>query len=118
MKNKKTIALILCAALLTGTIAATIQASGSNSSANDSQTTITETATEEKIPLFLEKQTSDTTVKDESVYVLAQTDGSVRKIIVSDWLRNGTNAGTITDQSELTLIIIFIYFSGEHYFLR
>lgn len=104
MKNKKTIALILCAALLTGTIAATIQASGSNSSANDSQTTITETATEEKIPLFLEKQTSNTTVKDESVYVLAQTDGSVRKIIVSDWLRNGTNAGTITDQSELTAV--------------
>ncbi len=101
MKNKKTIAIILCAALLTGSIAATIQASGSGSSANDTQSTVEET-TEEKIPLFLDDQTADTTTKDESVYVLANTDGSVRKIIVSDWLRNATDAATIKDKSELT----------------
>ncbi len=101
MKNKKTIAIILCAALLTGSIAATIQASGSGSSANDTQSTVEE-ITEEKIPLFLDDQTADTTTKDESVYVLANTDGSVRKIIVSDWLRNATDAATIKDKSELT----------------
>ncbi len=104
MKNKKTIALILCAALLIGTIAATIQASGSDTSKSDTESTVTETAEEEKIPLFLENNETNTTTKNESVYVLANTDGSVRKIIVSDWLRNATNAATITDQSELTVV--------------
>ena len=99
MKNKKTIALILCAALLTGTIAATIQASGN---ATEDETVIAENEETEKIPLFLEKEDSDSTVKDESVYVLANTDGSVKKIIVSDWLRNTQRANTITDSSALT----------------
>lgn len=99
MKNKKTITLILCAALLTGTIAATIQASGNNNPVND--TVITET---EKIPLILDKSESDAVRKDESVYVLANTDGSVKKIIVSDWLRNTQNSVAIEDKSELSSI--------------
>ena len=99
MKNKKTITLILCAALLTGTIAATIQASGNNNPVND--TAITET---EKIPLILDKSESDAVRKDESVYVLANTDGSVKKIIVSDWLRNTQNSVAIGDKSELSSI--------------
>lgn len=99
MKNKKTITLILCAALLTGTIAATIQASGNNNPVND--TAITET---EKIPLILDKSESDAVRKDESVYVLANTDGSVKKIIVSDWLRNTQNSVAIEDKSELSSI--------------
>lgn len=99
MKNKKTIALILCAALLTGTIAATIQATGN---ATENETTLEESTETEKIPLFLEKEENDSTVKDESVYVLANTDGSVKKIIVSDWLRNTQKADTITDSSALT----------------
>lgn len=99
MKNKKTIALILCAALLTGTIAATIQASGN---ATEDETVIAENEETEKIPLFLEKEDSDSTVKDESVYVLANTDGSVKRIIVSDWLRNTQRTNTITDSSALT----------------
>lgn len=37
--------------------------------------------------------------KDESVYVMAQADGTVDKIIVSDWIRNNTGAATITDLS-------------------
>ena len=99
MKNKKTITLILCAALLTGTIAATIQASGNNNPVND--TAITET---EKIPLILDKSESDAVRKDESVYILANTDGSVKKIIVSDWLRNTQNSVAIEDKSELSSI--------------
>lgn len=99
MKNKKTIALILCAALLTGTIAATIQASGN---ATEDETVIAENEETEKIPLFLEKEDSDSTVKDESVYVLANTDGSVKRIIVSDWLRNTQRTNTITDSSAIT----------------
>lgn len=39
--------------------------------------------------------------KDETVYVLAGADGSVKKIIVSDWIKNALNAGTLNDSSEL-----------------
>ena len=42
-----------------------------------------------------------TTEKDETVYVLAGADGSVKKIIVSDWIKNELNASSISDFSEL-----------------
>ena len=39
--------------------------------------------------------------KDETVYVLANADGSVKKIIVSDWIK--TNGGkTVSDKTELS----------------
>jgi putative membrane protein len=98
MKNKKIIALILCAALLTGTIAATIQATGNTT---DNDTVVEENTETENVPLFLENDESDNTVKDESAYVLANTDGSVKKIIVSDWLKNTQKSDTITDTSAL-----------------
>ncbi len=40
--------------------------------------------------------------KDETVYVLAGADGSVQKIIVSDWLKNSLGNAAVSDQSELT----------------
>ena len=39
--------------------------------------------------------------KDETVYVIARTDGSVQKIIVSDWIKNTLGSNTIRDKSEL-----------------
>ncbi len=42
--------------------------------------------------------------KEETVYILANADGSTRKIIVSDLLQNGTGADTLRDVSELTNI--------------
>ena len=39
--------------------------------------------------------------KDETVYVLAGADGSVQKIIVSDWIKNTLGSSTLTDSSEL-----------------
>lgn len=39
--------------------------------------------------------------KDETVYVLTGADGSVEKIIVSDWIRNTAGAKKITDVSDL-----------------
>lgn len=42
--------------------------------------------------------------KEETVYVQANADGTVKEIIVSDILRNGTLADTITDQSDLKKI--------------
>ena len=58
-----------------------------NTSAASSQTAET---TEQKKPS-----------KDETVYVLANADGSVKKIIVSDWIKN--NGGkTVSDKTELS----------------
>ena len=37
--------------------------------------------------------------KEETVYVMAQADGKVDKIIVSDWIRNNKKAATIKDVS-------------------
>jgi len=39
--------------------------------------------------------------KDETVYVVAGADGSVEKVIVSDWIKNGEKSNTIEDRSEL-----------------
>lgn len=40
--------------------------------------------------------------KDETVYVLAGADGSVQKIIVSDWIQNSLKSDTVSDSSALT----------------
>lgn len=41
------------------------------------------------------------TAKDETVYVIANADGSVKKIIVSDWIKNSLNEKNLKDKSEL-----------------
>ena len=40
--------------------------------------------------------------KDETVYVLAHADGTVQKIIVSDWIKNTIGSASLNDTSELT----------------
>lgn len=40
--------------------------------------------------------------KDETVYVLSGSDGSVQKIIVSDWIKNELKSDTVSDKSELS----------------
>ena len=48
-------------------------------------------------------QTSSESIsKDEIVYVLAGADGAVKKIIVSDWIKNTAANGKLSDKSELT----------------
>lgn len=44
---------------------------------------------------------SSTAGKEETVYVLADADGSVRKIIVSEWLKNPAGADELSDYTEL-----------------
>ncbi len=41
-------------------------------------------------------------IKDETVYVLAGADGSVDKIIVSDWVRNTRGDALLNDATQLT----------------
>ena len=42
------------------------------------------------------------TSKDETVYILAGADGTVQKIIVSDWIKNAMAADSFEDKTELS----------------
>ena len=94
MKKKfayKPLSVILCTALVLCSLGATVFAAKSNS--NDSTKTESKTSSS--------KDSSAQLSKDETVYVLAGADGSVSKIIVSDWIKNAAGKDTINDKSEL-----------------
>ena len=90
---KNIICVALCAILAVGGIGA---AYALGSASKDSGST----STGSEIEAAAGEET-DLPFKDETVYVLAGADGSVKKIIVSDWLKN-TLKGGINDKTELT----------------
>ena len=45
------------------------------------------------------------TIKDETVYVIADANGNTQKVIVSDWLKNNLKNEAINDVSELNSIV-------------
>lgn len=91
---KKPLALVSCAALLVaGSVGATVLALNNSDSK-------TEEDSSSKVSLLAPESDTDLT-KDETVYVLAGADGSVKKIIVSDWIQNKANAASFTDKSEM-----------------
>ena len=94
MKNRATkfISLALCAAVLfaaVGTSVFALAGEGKESKDENQTTTINASA---------EAETS----KDETVYVLAGADGTVQKIIVSDWIKNAMAADSLEDKTELS----------------
>ena len=91
----KPLALGLCAAVCVTSVGATVYARGAMQKKQEplsapAQTTSASAAEETEAPQ-----------KDETVYVLAGADGSVQKIIVSDWIKNTLGSSTLTDSSEL-----------------
>ena len=88
----KVIALCLCALLAVSSVAITAFAlnTGSNEVEKQEEPKATSAADGASIS------------KDETVYVLAGADGSVQKIIVSDWIKNSLGSATVNDRSELT----------------
>lgn len=48
-----------------------------------------------------EKSSSDTDGKEETVYIISNADGTTKKVIVSDWLKNGSHNATIEDETSL-----------------
>lgn len=96
MKNK-IIAIILSVVLVLGGTGAASYALAANSN-NKAKATKTEeakattTAADEDDQLF----------KDETVYVIASADGTVKKVIVSDWIKNELGKAKINDKSELS----------------
>ena len=93
----KPVSIALCAALLIGSSAG-ITALAVKSSDSKAKTTAVDTDTK---AADTEKEEEKKIEKDETVYVIAGADGSVQKIIVSDWLKNAISAAQITDSSEL-----------------
>ena len=94
MKNcaTKFILLALCALVLfaaVGTSVFALTGEGKESEDENQETTINASA---------EAETS----KDETVYVLAGADGTVQKIIVSDWIKNAMAADSLEDKTELS----------------
>lgn len=75
----------------TSVTAATIGATKKKDDVRDTETTVSESTSA--------KDTK--TAKDETVYVIANADGSVKKIIVSDWIKNSLNEKNLKDKSEL-----------------
>ena len=89
---KKTLALCLCAALLVGSGVTAYALTNEKTEETAEPQTVSADETAE------EQETS----KDETVYIIAGADGSVQKIIVSDWIKNTLGSSTISDKSELT----------------
>ena len=91
--TKNIICACLCALLSAGGIgAAFVLGSKSGDALSTSTGSMAAVAAEEK---------ADEPFKDETVYVLAGADGSVKKIIVSDWLKN-MGVGSFNDETGLT----------------
>lgn len=89
--TKKILAICLCAALCLGG-AGMAFAQASSKKADDQPVSAAQQAAE------LQQKIS----KDETVYVLTGADGSVKKIIVSDWLKNELGNASVADKSDLS----------------
>lgn len=101
MKNRiaKIIAVIAGVALITAGIGSSAYALTGNNEQNTEET-VQEKA-EKIVSDLIAGDTEDKPVKDETVYVIAGEDGSVKKIIVSDWLKNVTGSTELTDATGL-----------------
>ena len=51
------------------------------------------------------KSNGENAYKDETVYVLCNSDSSVKNVVVSDWLKNSPALGSISDISDLSNIV-------------
>ncbi len=93
-KIKKALAAVLCCTVILGGVGVSVYAitSGKEEKKQEEKTSLQESENDAAL------------VKDETVYVLAGADGSVEKIIVSDWIKNAVGSSSITDKSELTNI--------------
>lgn len=105
MKNNKNklVAIILCALLTIGGGVGAYAAGNATNSESKTEASTAETENEEvkeKFTLFNTEEQTDVS-KDETVYVFADSEGGVNKIIVSDWLKNSAGVSEISDTSSL-----------------
>lgn len=98
MKTGKKDLIKVIAVAAAGVIAGTGVTAAAFGTANKTEDTENTSAASSQAAETTEQKKSS---KDETVYVLANADGSVKKIIVSDWIKN--NGGkTVSDKTELS----------------
>ena len=98
MKTGKKDLIKVIAVAAAGVIAGTGVTAAAFGTANKTEDTENTSAASSQAAETTEKKKPS---KDETVYVLANADGSVKKIIVSDWIKN--NGGkTVSDKTELS----------------
>lgn len=68
------------------------------SASTQSETSVEENLRDSVKTMF---DTTRTTDKEETVYVIAGADGAVKKVIVSDWLKNPSGAEKLNDFTQL-----------------
>lgn len=98
----KVFAIILCALLALGGMGGVVYALGITAEAAASIPTDSDAQATAPKALSSYDPDAEKNVKDETVYVLASADGTVDKIIVSDWVKNALGSNSIDDVSQLT----------------
>lgn len=93
-RSAKITALVICVAMLAAAVG--ITAFAANSQKND-----TGSKSPDLPDLIRPAETADIE-KNETVYVIAGADGSVKKIIVSDWIKNNSGSMVIRDDAALS----------------
>ncbi len=102
IKSKK-----LIASLMTG-ILVTMSFTGCQSESDkpaDNNDTISDNTSSSDVISASTGEGTGYGIKEETVYVTTSADGSVEKILVSDWLKNHDNFTTLNDVTNLTDII-------------
>lgn len=95
-------AVCLAGALVIGVAGTNVYAMGkNNSSAKSSDEKKMEEELKDTVKNLWNPVSDADTCKEETVYVMAGTDGSTNKIIVSDWIRNAGQEKSLTDFTEL-----------------
>ena len=88
----KAVSLCLCGTLAAGCVGVHALASGNEAAEPVKPVPLSAAAS---------VQASQPSAKDETVYVLAEADGTVEKIIVSDWLKNASGSASLADSARL-----------------
>ena len=88
--SAKTVAFALCIVICLSSVVTVFASAGDETEAQQKETATVSVEKNEEL------------TKDETVYVLAGADGSVRKIIVSDWIENALGAASLTDTTGLS----------------
>ena len=87
----KAVSLCLCGTLVVGCVGIRALASGNEAAEPVKPVQLTSTTVSAPQP----------SAKDETVYVLTKADGTVEKIIVSDWLKNADGSASLADSARL-----------------
>lgn len=88
----------LCVALASSGMGMTTYALSAGK--NDNNTAVAEN----KVQSVAVNTDENPLVKNETVYVIAGAQGNVKKIIVSDWIKNSLGSSNINDKSSLTQV--------------